>query len=1832
MAVEIPVVVDIEKAFNDAATRVGTAIRPLKQEINRQTADLVINVASEGERPNLQRVSEILKTVKDNYGDINFAAEHLNNAIREAKARYDELYVSQAKGKTLSIAKLEEMEALRNAIVLLESEANLRTKGSRIASEEAQRQLAVVEAIDKGNYALERETKTMADLSDKISSLRGKLQNIDPKSKEWGQTAKEIEKATKELSKYEQKLSVLSKPGSVDRIREEMSKLESQWNAMSKRVKFDENGNLSKSAQRLVDKFKALTAESEKYGQSLSATAAKAKPAVESTTAAMRSQSTVLSQLTSMASMYISVFGLFRFAKQLRDVTGELEYQRVALGRLIQDEQYGAALFEKIKDAAQQSPFRITQLVTYTKQLAAYRIEQENLFDTTMRLADISAGLGVEMNRLILAYGQVRAASVLRGQELRQFTEAGIPLVDLLADKMGELNKTTYTTADVFKLISERAVPFSAIADIFEDLTDKGGMFYKMQEKQAETIKGKWEKLKDAFDVGLQAAGETKTFAWQNKLALDILTVLAKNIRIVPKLIESIGFAWVTYSAAAAVANLRNKQVAKSAIEVMTAKQLMGAGVSKASIRLLGYERTTRLVTKANAALAASNGILSRTFAKLTLAMLSNPYAAVAAAVIGLASAFVFWRKESESAITSLSDYKVALDNFATAEKQFEKNEKLIDRYEELASKTERTEKENNKLYATISKLQDAFPGMTSKIDAQTESLKKNVEALREKNKEELAQSKDEAKKALNAAIITRNSLQTQLDELLQQREDAYKKMKEQDALVNFYGYGSQKNLDEAVSKYNELDQKVQETKNNISDLNKTIGSLENYISPKVADEATKGWKDQVRELNTYKTSLGSIPLFTPQEIDDLESVYDYYKKLKKLWTDSKTSLEGLKEAYENATEPLIKAKLLTEVEDEQARFDAIERAREFYGFIFNRGSGGGSRQTDPFVTRMQERIKFMQDFKKGYDDLSKYMAKSGALGKESEIMLGRGMSLGLSENDQKKAAENLSEWYDDMIKAVSERLKSKGVKGTSVTDLLGIDTTKRSKDIQDLQKLLQSLWDAKTDFDTSETKKSIEDALKKLSDEIKRSETARNFYRDILDLTGDEDLAADMSINVYGDIGREFKDRLRKELNSALADFDDQGDISLFEKMKEALNAADFDTIFKYLDRFPEEWQKRLKEMSESNEKYNADLIKNLLKALESAKTYGEKQVEIAKQTAKRISDINALNAPQDVKDNLLKQNAKKEAEDTARIQYEAFKESPMYVELFADLESASTRMLQSMKENLVKLKAQWKDLSPKELKELQSRIKEIDDQLATKNPFKALVESIREYRELTQKQSRLDADTTASGLTDYAELQKSLLELAKKNYTVAVEKYGAISDEAKVAKEQLDVQSEETDLAIEQANKAQETANSYRSAVQQIIAAADAMSKFNNYIDEALDGVGEIVKAFGSADAIETFDIVSQGISKTLGGLTTTASSAARLFAGDMTAIPGLIKGIGDSISGIFGTSSQLKIKAIDKEIEKQGRLLDDLSYSYSRLEYAMSKAFGAEYIYNYGKQLENLSAQADAYRAQAEAEQSKGKKADDDKIKEYQNSARDVEDKIAEMRTQLSEFFAGTDLTSAAEDFANAWIEAYKEFGSTTDAMSEKFNDMIQSMINRSLAAKIMQEMLQPIFDQIDTMAGDGLLATDEIASIAALAQERIPLINDAMTNLMTSLASAGLDVRTATSGFKGISKDIAGASEESILGLAAGINTQNFYMSYVPTISENVSQILAAMTGGVSPTAPVETNEAGEVLPSVQRMVYDHLPNMDSNLSEILRLFKSVITTKSSSTNTNYVAVR
>ena len=318
----------------------------------------------------------------------------------------------------------------------------------------------------------------------------------------------------------------------------------------------------------------------------------------------------------------------------------------------------------------------------------------------------------------------------------------------------------------------------------------------------------------------------------------------------------------------------------------------------------------------------------------------------------------------------------------------------------------------------------------------------------------------------------------------------------------------------------------------------------------------------------------------------------------------------------------------------------------------------------------------------------------------------------------------------------------------------------------------------------------------------------------------------------------------------------------------------------------------------------------------------------------------------------------------------------------------------------------------------------------------------------------------------------------------------------------------------------------------------------------------------------------------------------------------------------------------------IDMQGVQIEKLDYQYERLGKSIEKSFGSDYIANYNKQLEVLLAKQAAYLEQARLESEKGKKMDGDAYDNYKKQAQEVGDAIADMQSQLSEYFAGTDLTSAAKDFASAWLDAYKEFGSTTDAMKEKFQSMLQEMATNSLAAKVMQTILEPLFKQIDEMAlTDNELSAMEIAQIAKDSPEYIERINTAMTSLMNELAAAGYNIRQQPGQFTGIKRNIANATEESITGLTREMNINNAFMSTLPTISANVAQILAIISGG---TAENPSTGASYQLNNELAIGYlSALPSIDEKMATMLLImqkFEKTISDKNSATNLNVIAVR
>lgn len=221
-----------------------------------------------------------------------------------------------------------------------------------------------------------------------------------------------------------------------------------------------------------------------------------------------------------------SIYGAKQFLDNLIQIGGEFEKQKIALGALFGSKLKADTMYAKIQNLAVQSPFTFGELTNFTKQLASFGFEYKDIYDTTKRLADLSAGIGVDMGRVILAYGQVFTAKFLKGPELRQFTEAGIPLVQELANKYTKERGQQISAGDVYNMVSEKQVRFEDVKEIIDKYTSEGGKFYKMQEKLSDSVAGKWSNLKDSIEI---AYSELET---SNKGVLKgSISLLTKAIR-----------------------------------------------------------------------------------------------------------------------------------------------------------------------------------------------------------------------------------------------------------------------------------------------------------------------------------------------------------------------------------------------------------------------------------------------------------------------------------------------------------------------------------------------------------------------------------------------------------------------------------------------------------------------------------------------------------------------------------------------------------------------------------------------------------------------------------------------------------------------------------------------------------------------------------------------------------------------------------------------------------------------------------------------------------------------------------------------------------------------------------------------------------------------------------------------------------------------------------------------------------------------------------------------------------------------------------------------------
>lgn len=1663
---------------------------------------------------------------------------------------------------------------------------------------------------------------------------------------------------------------------------------------------------------------------------------------------AYNTQSSYLSRLVKRMAIYASFAQIGNFLTKVREVTAEFELQRVSLGAIIQDQNRANQLFSEIKSFALTSPVSILDLTKYTKQLAAYKIGVDDLFDTTKRLTDVSVGLGVSMDRVVLAYGQTRATGYLRASEIRQFTEMGVPIVEELASKLTKMNGELTSAADVMDMVSKRAISFDLVKEVFDDMTSAGGMFYKMQEKQGNTLFGLWAKLGDAASVMYDQIGNTESVNGGMKTAINLLTDLMRNWKAAANTVVWLGVpsaviaGLVKYSVSAKRVAMAEAEAESAAFKRKMAVLQLSAAIEKGDVDDINAANATLQKAAADEVAAKKattrTGLLKSGFASLAKSFMSGlgiglVITAVTALVYKLFEAYEnahrLDRKLNELDAERLTLTTQSVRNFEHlaetavraadgSKKQKDALDELHRTYKNMIPEEDLTIENLRRLRAGAENASEAYKQLTTsireyiaeqqkqkKLSAIQEeygtTITKSTKALREELIKGFRRTRwhetfsmqdseierffvELEKRASDTSLTINQKIRAAMeaagvylprnyegtirslgswkgftssyveDYLKATNEMASRTQAVHEAYSDFVGdlgrYGDEitrisnivneamfqdgngnilgetsylgqqmksnkwvtewaeslkTNLTQAgvevqTEWFNIIQSISEENAGQISSINfdgilQALGTdeakarlgehyeqLKNFV--KLIQRQYNDLVPQNRTVAILRAKLNEIVRSTHLSMNDMqrylmgadEDIETYAKRIKSSIEDLQKKIKEMRDA--NAAKAAMRPGSLllngyTEEEIKQANAMLLALQQMFSGI--SSFAGGNSSQSDPRLGVLQEMLSTLKNVNKEYEDLNNKVGETKAISQAQAKyastfrylqLLADKYHFDLPELAVPKDSNSLKRYYEAIKEAMKKLPKSEKA-------VLSIET-----DIADL--------------DMNAMQKRVERQIEQLKNKIAQTKTAKEFYEKILGLTGDVELSAKVSVQLYGTDGRDLKEQTKELFKNTFGTLaTDNADIS--GVIGEIIDRGAYEELAKYIAYLPKQQQQAASELVKNQQQLSTKQYEQWVKDLAKAKGFAEKRIELSRTTAiqiaaieEKISTLNPQAEDYDQQKNALEQliegYKQKERKESANIEYDMFKDMPIYVQMFENLDNASKSMLANMLELLKKNKDAWGEfLTPTQLKEMQSRVEQIEEQLASRNPIKSLGGALKDLWNLRKGGSRDDADKAATDAMQAEAEAMSKWVAADKAYQDALKAHANDTENevVKAAKAVADSAKQEYESAHKTSETAQEQADAWKLVKDAIDNANAAIDKHQQAINNALNEISATMEVFG-ADAIdlEFFNQMQNGFNQIVDGAQSAATAYGQFATGDyfggaMSSVSA-ITSIASGISNLFTAG---KVRKANKEIKRQKELLEQLDYTYSRLQASADKLFGGDYLNNYSQQLKNLQAQQTAYLKQAEAERSKGKKADEEAIKGYEEQAQSTADKIKEMQDDLVGHFTGSSKTDVARQMAQSWIDARASLSDTFAAIKGDYADLIKNMIVEGSAARVIENALNPLWESMEKNLSKG----DTEGAIDALVNgmdDALTQANNGMETLWQALEARGYDMKQLISDTdsegSGIAKNISNATSEEINTLTAVGNTLMYYVSPIPRIDENLAIIRSIIENGGS----------------------------------------------------------
>lgn len=1420
-------------------------------------------------------------------------------------------------------------------------------------------------------------------------------------------------------------------------------------------------------------------------------------------------------QLSRQLALLFSVSQIEGYISKLANVRGEFELQQRSLEAILQNKAQADQIFNKTVQLAVKSPFQIKELVTFTKQLAAYRIESDKLYDTTKRLADVSAGLGVDMGRLILAYGQVKAAAYLRGTEVRQFTEAGINLYGELQRYFEEVKGEAYTTAQIVDMISKRKVTFEDIENIFKRLTDSGGLFYNMQEIQAETLQGKISNLKDSIDVMLNSIGKANEDTLKGtidsvKVLIDNWEILAESLKGVVAILALVKLQSILTSEKMLLMAIDMGVMTKSVQKSLTLWQLLRMG-------LIG---------------------VNNAFKALGKAILSNIYLVALAAV-----AYAI---------------KQIYDNYAEYNKALEENTKkyneniapinsLIAKYRELTE-------EANKAKAAQDKNFDAPKNRKDRENIVSQLIGKFKEYGIEENIGDVSKLTD---KELENNLDRLNKKYRDLQNTILGFANAYAEVNSRSAWnpANWQDRleGDSKNLKEAGDEMLVYSSRVTQMLDIVGahyfDLSSKVAGYYNEV--KKGPDTSKGeseveWLlralDALKKINAESQvvknefSTGKYSLF-----DITSSAKDFYSQKTKF----EEEIDRLKIELENKSikDPVLVSIALNQIAIDKEWSDLeknIARKRlelPLVTPINDNKNGNDGTDTDPKYQRdiLAERISLIKELNKEYEKLNKVMGSD-------------------------KAAKTVMERYTSQLKDVK---MPKNIIGDAF--LPNKENTAKalqefSKQITDFRKKIGAQKDANVLFD----EKDAEDIKKQLDITKKNIEAMFNSL-DLHQKLKDAGLSEAEVQQLFPGLAKTLDD-VEKEMKASYEKNFPKGEYLV----------ADTDANKQYLADLDKLNQQRIKEQQ--------DLVIELTKAY---KTQLSDQLQLDRWYYEERAKISKANLTEEQKTqyeaNLQKQYGKKSDENA----WKQFQNSDMYISMFENIESSSTRMLEAMRDKLASLRENLKNLPADQLKAIINQQEKIDEMISQKNPFSGLTSGVKEYIQFLKQRKELEeenirANNAVAYYTEQKNAQSQIVQQKKQEYDAAVEIYGVNSEQANQLRIQWLLEKSKLDAILAQlvaeGKITEETAEQIRNGQKLGKTLSDKFSEIGNYLSEFSSGITDVASnlenVFGTMSS-GTADTISS-IADIASGLGQTASGVARAIANPAD-IGGYIQAVG-GIAKTIGSLFNIKDKKKEREIQRQIKNVEKLQKAYDVLKEKMDLAWSAASFSDMNKQtLQNVDAQIASYQAMIKAEQDK-KKTDKDRIEEWEDAIEELKKTRKELEQQAIEEMGGigeTNYKDAAQAFADAWVDAFNESEDGLKALQETFDDYITNLIKKQAMMRLVQARMKSVFDAIDKSVTEGSagginLTKEELANIQALGESALKGLNEDLLALMETLGYTGTSAGQKAE-LSALTQSIQGITETTAEELAALLNSVRFFVSQQTTDISAIRTLLDARYG-------------------------------------------------------------